>query len=396
MVTEHFSKVETRNPTLEDAWQSFAKYDKNAVKAQKRFILQQKLILGLGVTATTLAVAYSTLDRIAETGEGGWLQPLANEPLLQVMHGCVIIIPIVLSVLIAGSVKFNMGISWVMLRSSAEALKKEIFRYRLRVGEYYQEDGNPDSRDVHLARKVKQISKRLMETQVNQTGLEPYNGKLPPYAAEGDDGFSDLIPDNYVECRVEDQFNYYQKKALRLSRELQRFQWLVYILGGIGTSLAAFGFDVWIAVSSALATAFASFLEFKRVETNLVSCNMAASDIYDIRTWWRALSPPAKAQQSNIEILVGSTEAVIQSENLGWVQEMRDALSEIYGEKTESEQVQSLLGMAGAVSHPDSNPPPDDLDTEDGKVPDQTPATDPQPTMPEEPSQAPEASSGVA
>jgi hypothetical protein len=360
VVTELFPKDPSRNPTLEDAWQCFAKYDKNAVKAQKRFILQQKLILGLGVAATTLAVAYSTLDRIAETGNGGWLQPLANERLLQIMHGCVIVIPIVLSVLIAGSVKFNMGISWVMLRSSAEALKKEIFRYRLRVGEYFQEEGGNsdprrDSRDVHMARKVKQVSKRLMETQVNQTGLEPYKGQLPPYAAEGDDGFSDLTPDEYVAYRVEDQFNYYQKKALRLSRELQRFQWLVYILGGVGTSLAAFGFDVWIAVSSALATSFASFLEFKRVETNLVSCNMAASDIYDIRTWWRALSDSARRQQANIEILVSSTEAVIQSENLGWVQEMRDALSEIYGDKTEAEHVQGLLGMGRAPVHPESD-----------------------------------------
>jgi hypothetical protein len=96
--------------------------------------------------------------------------------------------------------------------------------------------------------------------------------------------------------------------------------------------LAAFGFEIWIAVSSAVATAFASFLEFKRVETNLIAYNTAAADLYDIRAWWRALPETAKAQQSNIETLVNSTESVIQSENAGWVQEMRDALAEIYAE----------------------------------------------------------------
>jgi hypothetical protein len=340
-----------RNPTLEDAWQCFAKYDKNAVSAQKRFIFQQKLILALGVIATTLAVVYSVLENLPESSAPVWFQPLLNQYTLNVIHGLVVVAPIILSVLIAGSVKFNMGVSWVMLRSSAEALKKEIFRYRMGVGEY-----NPTTeelmrlRDVQLARKVKTISKRLMETQVNQTGLEPYKGTLPPLygTAQGDDGFSSLTADQYVTYRVEDQFNYYQKKALKLSRELQHFQWLVYILGGIGTLLAAFGFDVWIAVSSALATALASFLEFKRVETNLIACNTAASDLYDIRTWWRALSEIAKNDSLTIDTLVSSSEAVIQSENAGWVQEMRDALSEIYGEKKESEAVQALLTLGGS------------------------------------------------
>lgn len=339
MTQEPQTLTPPRNPTLEDAWQCFAKYDKNAVIAQKKFISQQKLILIMGVTATTLAITKSVLDDINPTIPYQWLQ-LIWDYLLLVLRGLVIIAPIVLSILIAGTVKFNMGIGWIMLRSSAEALKKEIFRYRTQVSEYHPASQDDESRDVQLARKVKNISKRLMETQVNQTGLQPYKGNLPPLygTANGDDGFTDLTPDEYLIYRVEDQFNYYQKKAVRLSNELQQFQWLVYILGGVGTLLAAFGLDVWIAVSSALATAFTSFLEFKRVETNLISCNTAASDLYDIRTWWRALPTKAKTDQLNIETLISSTEAVIQSENAGWVQEMRDALSEIYGDKKEAEE----------------------------------------------------------
>jgi hypothetical protein len=324
----------SRNPTLEDAWQRFAQYDSNAIAAQNRFILQQQLILGLGVTATTLAVVYSVLEQKVQSNTISWLQPFINEQVLAVLQGFVIVAPIVLSVLVAGTVKFNMGINWVMLRSSAEALKKEIFRYRTQVDEYSPASTQTESREIHLARKVKVISRRLMETQVNQTGLEPYHGTLPPRygTVAGDDGFSDLTPNQYVTYRVEDQFAYYQKKSVMLNRELRHFQWLVYSLGGVGTSLAAFGFEIWIAVSSAVATAFASFLEFKRVETNLIAYNTAAADLYDIRAWWRALPETAKAQQSNIETLVNSTESVIQSENAGWVQEMRDALAEIYAE----------------------------------------------------------------
>ncbi len=103
-----------------------------------------------------------------------------------------------------------------------------------------------ESRDMRLAKKLKVISKRLMETPVNQTDLQPYKGMLPPLygTSKEDDGFSDLTADQYLNWRVEDQFNYYQKKAARLGREYRHFQALIIILGGIGALLAALRFDV--------------------------------------------------------------------------------------------------------------------------------------------------------
>ncbi|HEY9646405.1 MAG TPA: DUF4231 domain-containing protein, partial [Chroococcidiopsis sp.] len=341
-----------RSVTLEDAWLRFARFDKNAVLAQRRFISQQKWILSLGVTVTILAIVYSVLEPSFETGLP-WLQPPYLLWVKEILHFCTIATPITLSILVAWSVKFNLGGSWIGLRGAAEALRKEIYRYRMQVEEY--SPNRPATRDVQLAIVMKTISKRLMETNVNQAGMEPYEGPLPPKygATQGDDGFSDLNAEQYLTFRVEDQINYYQKKALRLSRELRRFQWIILIMGGVSTLLAALGFNVWVAVSSALATAFANFLEFKRVETNLTSCNTAANDLYDIRTWWHALSSTSSILQSNVETLVSSTEAVIQSENAGWVQEMREALSKIYGDKKEDEESQEL---AQGMVHPSALP----------------------------------------
>jgi hypothetical protein len=335
-----------RSFTLEDTWMRFGNYDKNAVRAQAHFTSQRKLILGLAVAAAVMAVTYSLLENDQEAinqSMAGFPQPAGpwlQQNFLNIFHGIVVLIPIVSAGLTAFALKFNLGVNWIMLRSSAEALKKEIYLYRMQVGDYSPDQTQTESRDVRLARKVKLISRRLMETQVNQTILEPYKDGLPPKFAtsEGDDGFSDLTPEQYITYRVEDQFTYYQSKAIRFGRELQRFQLLVIVLGGVGTALAAFGLDIWITVSSALATAFASYLEFKRVETTVVSCNMAAADLYDIRAWWRALPEEAKAQQKTVETLVNSTESVIQSENAGWIQEMREALSEIYGDKKDKEE----------------------------------------------------------
>lgn len=326
----------SRNQMLEDAWFRFAKYDKNASVAQKRFIRQRRWILILGVAATICGVSYSVIEPYIKAQKQPLLASVTNEELLSILHVPVLVVPILLGVLVAISVKFNMGISWVMLRSSAEAIKKDIYRYRMQVGEY-----NPakltsaESRDARLARALKLISKRLMQTQVNQTDLLAYEGSLPPQhgTAEGDDGFSDLTAEQYLAWRVEDQFNYYQKKAARKGRSLRRFQMVIFLLSAIGTLLAGLRFDVWIAVSSALAAAVAAYLEFLRVEPTVVTFNISAADLYDIRVWWHSLSSEARTQRVNIETLVASTEAVLQTENVGWLQEMREALAEIYGDK---------------------------------------------------------------
>ncbi len=326
----------SRNQMLEDAWFRFAKYDKNASIAQKRFIRQRCWILILGVAATTLGVAYSVIEKNLESRQ--WVLPegVAQDKFLSLLHVPVLAVPILLGVLVAISVKFNMGISWVMLRSSAEAIKKEIYRYRMQVGEYSPEKSTPaESRDVHLARTLKLVSKRLMGTAVNQTDLLAYEGSLPPKygTPDGDNGFSDLTAEEYLVLRVEDQFNYYQKKAARLGKDVRRFQLMIFLLSAVGTLFAGLGFDVWIAVSSALAASVTAYLEFRRVEINVVLCNISAADLYDIRVWWHTLSPEARTEKGSIETLVISTEAVLQVENEGWLQEMREALAAIYGDK---------------------------------------------------------------
>lgn len=164
--------------------------------------------------------------------------------------------------------------------------------------------------------------------------------------APGDDGFSDLTADQYVRWRIEDQFDYYRSKAKKLAQELQRFQWAVYIFGGLGTLLAATELQIWVAVTSAVVAALGSFLEFKRVETNLIACNLAASDLYDIRTWWRALPESSKQLSANKETLVKSAEAVIQGENASWLSEMREALSEIYSDKDAEGEGQGQRAIA--------------------------------------------------
>ena len=320
---ENTEKTE-RHAALEDAWQSFAIYDHNSGIAQKRFLRLRKWILGLGVAATFLAIFHSVLKPV----ETPWIAQV-NAWLRYV----VILAPILVTILQAGAAKFKGGTNYVLLRGSAEALKRQIYRYRAQVGIYGP--GQTEPREVKLARRVKTIGGQLMKTEVNQGGFRLYKGDLPPkYGAhKDDDGFSDLDPDEYVAWRLEDQLGFYRSRIERFDKQQRLFQWLIFILGGFGTFLAAIGFEVWIAVTIALAGAFVSFLELKQVEDTLVAYNQAATNLEGIRIWWHAL--PDKATQENKEKLVQNTEMVLQTELTGWVQEMRDALAELY-EETET------------------------------------------------------------
>ena len=87
-----------------------------------------------------------------------------------------------------------------------------------------------------------------------------------------------------------------------------------------------------MAVTVSLTGALSNYLDFKRVEATLVGYNRAADGLYDVRAWWSSLSSIQKQHPKSYERLVISTEAIIRSEHVSWLQDMQDRLAEIYGE----------------------------------------------------------------
>jgi Sec-independent protein translocase protein TatA len=108
-------------------------------------------------------------------------------------------------------------------------------------------------------------------------------------------------------------------------------------LGGVGTFLAAIKRDVWIAVTNTIAASSLSFLEFRQFDSTLIGYNQTATNLHNILLWWNALTPEARNDPKNVEKLVESSERVIRSETTGWVQEMRDAMANLY--KTDEKEL---------------------------------------------------------
>jgi len=389
---------------LADIWRAFAIYDRSAINAQKRFIFLRLLILRLSVAVTLLAVLQSEFKNYHD----GFDLTLALRqyfPNVRQFFGdflgiLVILAPISVSILLAGTVKFGRGVNWILLRASAETIKQEIYRYRTQVGNY----SDPKLRDLNFAQEIQAINERLMKTQVNQSGLvwnEPKLNKLQSWLKrkkqnkrvrdflayrfiflmsqteqskqykrihdflayrliflmlQGEQNkqsktsknalysplqnkqskknknalYSPLTAKQYIDERLINQLNWYRKKTLDLDKKWQLWQWWIYLLGGVGTFLAAMNLDVWIAVTNAIAASILSFLEFRRFDSTLIGYNQTATNLENILWWWYALTDKDRTEPKNIEKLVESSERVIRSETTGWVQEMKDAMADLY------------------------------------------------------------------
>lgn len=317
---------------LRRVWHRFATYDAAAERYQAGFARSQLWILLLGVLAVALA--------LIQTQIFGTEQPAGASWEYDALRYAIIAVPILISILVAAANRFKAGNKWILLRAAAEAIKREIFRYRTRAGIYSETERAKASkqadadvtRDARLAERVKAITGQLMKTTVNEAALRPYEGQIPPemYGAAGqDDGVSDLTPARYIAIRVQDQLSFFKNKTGTLERWHKRFQWSIFIVGGIGTLLAAIGLELWVALTTAVAGAFAIYVEYRQTEYTLTKYNQTATDLENILDWWMGLTPAEQAYAHNQSLLVEQAEKALENELSGWVQQMQDTLTEL-------------------------------------------------------------------
>lgn len=347
---------------LLQAWERFADYDLNAIQQQRRFDWIQRTVITVGLLATAFVLireVFAPRDggaNFVTSWKGWWIFPsgVPDRKLYPwfgwwLLQYVLISIPILLTILITAANRFKQGNKWLLLRAGAESIKREIYRYRARAGDYKEvftvspapppEPGAsspppPPTPEQVLAQRVEDITRRVMRTEVNSSSIVPYNKDtgFPPYmyGAEGaDDGFTALTPDRYVQVRLGDQLSYFKRKAVKLERQLKFVQWSIFIIGGLGTLLAAINQQVWIALTTALAAALTTYLSYRQTESTLMKYNQAATDLDNVKSWWTALPAEDQGKQENVDALVDHTERVLQSELDGWVQQMQDALAEL-------------------------------------------------------------------
>jgi SMODS and SLOG-associating 2TM effector domain 1/SLOG in TRPM, prokaryote/Protein of unknown function (DUF4231) len=311
------SSPETLAETLKEAWLRYDEIDRSAIAKQTRFRRLQLALIILAVLATLFAILQSgQLPASFMAFVHRWYVPSGT------LHILVIVTPIALSILAAYNSHFRDGSKWILLRGAAEALKREIFRFRAQAGGYSDEQCVQTSRESKLIARIGDIASALEQSEVNKTNLE----SGPP----GDElRQTTLTPNQYVHTRIEDQINYFKVKTRKLATQLTAMQVLILITGGAGTFLAAIHLDVWVALATAVVTALTAKIQTDQAETSLIQYNQALASLKNIEAWWKALSSWEKGRRQNVDLLVDQTEKTLEGETAGWVQQMQSALDKL-------------------------------------------------------------------
>ena len=219
---------------LAEAWQRFTDYDGNARRLQTIFGRLQSWILLGGILAVLLVavqkqIELKSLQHVPQPEAAQVNQPVDGSYGLYLM---IVILPILTAVLIGVSHSFRPAEKWVLLRGSAEAVKREIYRYRSRAGGYAADELKDTSAEALFAERLKTINQRLFQSEVSKSGLRSYPVALP--TGDGDDGYTNLSADRYLTLRVDNQLKFYTRRTKKLAGEL-----FLYSVG----SLSIGGFD---------------------------------------------------------------------------------------------------------------------------------------------------------
>jgi hypothetical protein len=314
------NRLLTRDEVLADAWALFAKFDLNAGTQQTRHKRYQYWLIWTGIAAAFIAIVYHSYFPEKDQNKFCTLQWL--------VYGLSVTLPVVLTVITIGANYFKNGKKWVFFRAAAENFKREIYAYRTRTGAYRENGG------ALLGQRISDIEKKAMASEITSTNIELYDEKLgyPPkmYGAEAtDDGFSKLQPEDYIRIRLNGQISYYQGRVATLRKKLDQLHWCTYIIAGLGTLLAVFELQAWIALATTITTTIGSWLGQMQWESSVTTYNQNVANLDEIRLWWKGLSPADRFLPANRDSLVLQTETTLKTEYDGWVQQMKQSLEDL-------------------------------------------------------------------
>ena len=312
----------------------------------------------LSLSQTQICEFYTSLQLIQNSSNStkitescadvpGMINPVWDKPVWdKVLDSIIIVLPISISIMVAASNYFRSGNKWILLRFTAEQIKREIYYFRTKTGKYKIDQTIPEDDKIILRQKllVKEneiLSNKLMESEINSLPLQKYKGNIPPIMIgkqnDVDNGLKDLSADDYIKYRLEDQIQYYENRISTMNKRLKIIQWAIFLIGGIGTFIAAIGLQLWVSLTTLLITSFSAYLMYRQIENLLIKYNQNIVALQSTKSWWIALTEMERKKQETADNLVETTETILQTELASWLQNMQNALVKL-GQQLQKEQ----------------------------------------------------------
>ena len=303
MTTPHAPQQdELRRIALEDFWGKYRDWAETARRHQKSLNSWRLWVLLLGVAAAVLG---AVSDPRALPWPDGWPTFGVPRTWFGVASGVMLGLAAVLTRELLGPEREG---RWLRSRAAAEAFKREGYLLAAGAPPY---DGALTR--THLARA---------------NGILDVVGDLREEPAADGQRLQGLPPcplavDEYVKLRLDDQIDYYGRKAAGHSAVVGRVRAATLVLGVAAFILGALGgggSGVWLVVITTVTASLAAYLYANRLQYLVGSYTAAARNLKSLRFGWRTFGDASDDAERNRFIL--DCEAVLSAESQSWIAEL--------------------------------------------------------------------------
>src|SRR5215207_7106210 len=291
---------EKRRAALEHFWGQYRVWAETAGKHQQSLSAWRLRVLLLGMAAALLGVVS---DPRALPWPEGWPTWGVPRSAFGVAGGVLLGLAAFLTRELLGPEREG---RWLRARAAAEAFKREAYLLAAGAPPY----NGPLTRA--LLERGRGILAGVGDLQEEAVAEGQRLKGMPPCP---------LSADEYVGQRLDDQSNFYRRRAGEHGVVVGRVRSLTVVLGVAAFVLGALGgaAGVWLVVITTATATLASYLYANRLQYLIGSYTAAARNLDALRLGWQTFG--AEADDAERDRFILDCEAVLSAENQSWIAE---------------------------------------------------------------------------
>ena len=301
------------SPILNIAWARFSELDSTSIARSKSHMSIRRGIVIVGILATLFAILSQSFPQ--ESGLIGLSFRLF-----------LILMPLIASGLAAFTKIFYSTGDWLITRSGAEEILKEIYYFRTILQKN-------KSRRAYLEKRLAEIQRQVYRNLGGELVFKKYTGLIPsnyyPDDPNSDPGFADLTGDEYFKYRLEHQLGWHRKKIRQYQNERVRLQIFIIAAGVLGAFLAAIGgiLSLWVALTASFTAALLGWQELRNIDQIIRNYSKVVLELTVLYDHWLNLEPEERTTAQFYRMVRG-TEEVLWAQNMEYIRSQQEALKE--------------------------------------------------------------------